>query len=157
MPGADGVALEAVVAGKPQSLSIVSQADSASLSVVRERVTSWLERVDWPAGDQYAAIFVVNEAVTNAIEHGFGWPPHRAPAGGCVWVQVDIEPSDSDHRRLVIAVTDNGGWKQPSKRRFGDRLGLLVMGRLGEDLWVDGRPDGTTLVFTGHPQRGTDD
>ena len=62
-------------------------------------------------------------------------------------VQIDVVPADVAHRRLVIAVQDNGGWKRPEIQTV-DGLGLLLMDNLGEDLWIDGQADGTTVIVT---------
>jgi anti-sigma regulatory factor (Ser/Thr protein kinase) len=139
------------MASTRQSLSFVLQADRFLLSVARERIRSWLDRVAWPVRDQEAAALVVTEAMTNAIEHGFTRGPPGGSADSCVSVQIHVVPTDADRRRLVIAVHDNGGWKQPTPDSDGG-LGLLLVGHLGDDLWVQGRDDGTTLVFTGHAQ-----
>jgi len=121
-----------------------------TLSLARERVGSWLDDVGWPERDRDVAVAVVNEAVTNTIENGFGCGDASAECR--VQVQIDVVPADVAHRRLVIAVQDNGGWKRPEIQTV-DGLGLLLMDNLGEDLWIDGQADGTTVIVTVHAQR----
>lgn len=141
-------------------------ADWVSPSLARDRVGRWLRRLDWPADDRDDVVYVVSEAVSNSVEHGYGvrsgGGPHLgAPGGGTVrvdgWVVVggsgEGGPGGSDEpvRHVELVVADAGTWRPPTGGA-GRTRGLVLMRALMAELAVRHGPGGgTAVLLRGHP------
>jgi serine/threonine-protein kinase RsbW len=134
------VADPAAGAAAPLVLSMVLMADPVSLSVVRQRVRTWLARLHWPTDEIDDIVLAVNEAVSNAVEHadapGFASEVRIA-------AREFTEPDGS--RRVIVGVSDNRRWC-PKQTQRG--LGLLVIHTCMDHVQFDRTLDVTTVVMT---------
>lgn len=81
---------------------------------------------------------VVNEAVTNALRHGF--PPG---CDGQVWVSLTVEEGG----RAVLCVADNGGGIDPDRPKgLGSRIITMMAKQLSGTVEVEPRAEGGTEV-----------
>ncbi|ALG10640.1 hypothetical protein AOZ06_30425 [Kibdelosporangium phytohabitans] len=117
-----------------------------ALSAERRAVRQWaggLGLGDYGADD---IVLAVDEAVTNAIEHGYRGRPEAEP--GTVGLFCGHNP---EQRMAYVVVADKGAWLAPSEPGVRGR-GLLLMGKLADrfDLYpADGGADGGTVALLG--------
>jgi serine/threonine-protein kinase RsbW len=127
-------------AAAPLVLSMVLMADPVSLSVVRQRVRTWLGRLHWPLDEIDDIVLAVNEAVSNAVEHadapGFASEVRIA-------AREFTEPDGG--RRVIVGVSDNRRWC-PKQTQRG--LGLLMIHTCMDHVQFDRTLDVTTVVMT---------
>ena len=114
------------VAGDRLAIEFTASADR--LSALRRDLRLWLDNVGVHADTAPDVILAVNEAVANAIEHGYA-----ATAPGPVTVRGLREGDD-----IVITVRDQGSWREPSDDVTRGR-GLPIMRGLMDDVVVDAR------------------
>lgn len=79
----------------------------------------------------------VSEAVTNAVLHGY-----RGERSGTVEVKARVERG-----RLVCVVRDFGVGMSPNPDSPGLGLGLALIGRVADDLRIEGDPGETVVSF----------
>ena len=97
-------------------------ADLTAAARVRARLGAWLAAHAWPLDQRDDLVLAVSEAVSNAVEHGYGVRPGVAGEPGPVEVVAEIVTAD-DERRVEITVRDRGrlahraaGARPPSPR-----------------------------------------
>ena len=138
--------------GQHRDFLVTLQATPVTPAVARRYIGHWLEAIAWPQAERDAVVLAVNEAVSNAVEHGYGVTRHGPRVEGEVSVQVRVVPSGPDDRDLLVTVRDDGGWKPPSdtpEARNGG-FGFVLLRELTDDLEIDGREDGTTVMLRLH-------
>jgi anti-sigma regulatory factor (Ser/Thr protein kinase) len=95
----------------PQRIAFVLGASWVSASIARERVSGWLRALAWPESEREDIVLVANEAVSNAIEHGYevraGAPDHP----GTIAIEARVELLSAERRQVVLTVRDHGRWK----------------------------------------------
>ena len=143
-----------VASPPPTELRFALAVDWVSPSIARERVRAWLTRLAWSPAHVDDLVIVINEAVSNSIEHGFGiHPEHRAEP---IAAHPDIEVScrvlaDAAGRRVEFTVRDQGAWRPvdpgPTHRGKGFNLMRACSDRL--DVRRDGA--GTTVTALSRP------
>jgi anti-sigma regulatory factor (Ser/Thr protein kinase) len=79
----------------------------------------------------------VSEAVTNSVLHGY-----RDDHSGVVKVTAGVERG-----RLLFVVRDFGVGMSPHPNSPGLGLGLPLIGKVAEDLHIDGEPGETVVSF----------
>jgi len=143
------------VQAPPERIVFVLGASWVSASIARERVSGWLRAWGWPESEREDIVLVANEAVSNAIEHGYevraGAPDHP----GTIAIEARVELLTAQRRRVVLMVRDYGRWKAPSPGRFRGH-GLAIMHGCGTDVQLSGGEQGTSVVFTSRPVPGRD-
>jgi anti-sigma regulatory factor (Ser/Thr protein kinase) len=118
---------------RPHRLSIPSR--TSELARVRRTVALWAAEAGLPEADAFALQLAVDEAVANAIEHGFGGRPD-----GRVVVEAAL-----DAAALTIAVRHRGRPFDPARQPMADLrtvvaerrphgYGLHLMRRLVDEL-----------------------
>jgi serine/threonine-protein kinase RsbW len=117
---------------------------------VRTLLAAWLTTHGWPEAAQDDLVLAVNEAVSNAVEHGYGVRPGNATGPGIVEVAGEVLADG----RVEFSVRDRGGWRTPSELRSHRRHGILIMKACVAECVIDGTPDGTTVVLRSHPPVG---
>ena len=95
-------------------------------------------------------MLALNEAVSNAVEHGYGVRPGNATGPGIVEVAAEVLVDG----RIEIIVRDRGGWRTPSQLRSHRRHGIPIMKACVAECVIDGTPFGTTVVLRSHPLPG---
>ena len=95
-------------------------------------------------------MLALSEAVSNAVEHGYGVRPGAAPQLGVVEVTAEVLADD----RVEIVVRDHGGWRAPSQLRSHRRHGIPIIRACVAECAIDGTPSGTTVVLRSHPLAG---
>lgn len=122
---------------------MVLAADPVSPSLVRQRFRRWLGAMGWPEQDAEDIVLAVSEAVCNAVEHAY--PPD---SGGEIRVAARRFSDAQGHRRLVVAVEDDGCWRPtpPTTRHRGH--GLLMMHASMDVVDLSRDQPGTTVVMT---------
>jgi len=114
---------------------------------VRTLLAAWLTTHGWTEAAQEDLVLAANEAVSNAVEHGYGVRPGAAGRPGLVEVAAERV---ADHR-VEITVRDRGGWRPPPRLRAHRRHGIPIMKACAADCVIDGTPSGTTVVLRSHP------
>ena len=118
---------------------------SAELSApaqARKGIGAWLSAQGWLPSAQEDLVLAVSEAVSNAVEHGYGVRPGASGRPGLVEVAAE-RLSD----RVEITVRDRGGWRAPPRLRSHRRHGIPIMRACAAECVVDGTPSGTTVVL----------
>lgn len=113
--------------------------DATALRRLRGSLRSWLEDVHLDEGELWDVVVAVNEAASNAIDHG--------RSGG---FEVDAAVTDG---RVEVVVLDHGAWL-PAMGGDDERgRGLSLMRSLAEDVQVTGSPLGTIVRLRFHAHR----
>ena len=110
-------------------------------------LAAWLTTHGWPEAAQEDLVLAVNEAVSNAVEHGYGVRPGAAGRAGLVEVAAERVADLC----VEITVRDRGGWRPPSRLRAHRRHGIPIMKACAAHCVIDGTPSGTTVVLRSHP------
>ena len=131
-------------------LYLALPADPSAAATSRTRLGAWLSAYDWAPGPQEDLVLALNEAVSNAIEHGYGVRPGTAARRGVVEVTAEVLADG----RVEIVVRDRGMWRAPSQVRSHRRHGIPIMKACVAECVIDGTPLGTTVVLRSHPLPG---
>lgn len=133
------------------ALHAVLPADWVAPSVARDRLDSWLRDLAWPGAQRDDLVLALSEAVSNSVEHGYGVRVDDGPPPDAVVdVRAELVVEPSGERRIVLAVRDDGTWREPTAERHRGH-GLRVIRASGDDVVVDGGPHGTTVTLTSRP------
>ncbi|ONI81582.1 hypothetical protein ALI144C_19975 [Actinosynnema sp. ALI-1.44] len=113
-----------------------------ALSAQRRAVGQWARGLGLGGYGADDIVLAVDEAVTNAIEHGYRGRTEGEP--GTVGLFCGNNP---DQRMACVIVADKGSWLAPSAPGVRGR-GLLLMGKLADrfDLYP---ADGGTVALLG--------
>lgn len=95
-------------------------------------------------------MLALSEAVSNAVEHGYGVQSGTAAQPGIVEVAAEVLADGA----VEITVRDRGGWHEPSQRRSHRRHGIPIMKACVAECVINGTPHGTTVVLRSHPLAG---
>ncbi|WP_433505548.1 ATP-binding protein [Pseudonocardia halophobica] len=121
---------------------------------VRAELRRWLSELQWPAAQARRLVSAVNEAVTNAVEHGY---PVVGFAGGVVTVTAELVEDGNGLRRVRVRVSDDGWWRprlEPSSPP--EHAGLTLIATVMDEVQVRrgeiGEP-GTEIVMLSPPVR----
>lgn len=124
---------------QPGPLDISFPADPNRLAGARGTVGQWLERCGVSPVVAQDVLLAVNEACTNAVEHGC-----RGDSAGDVTVRAETTAA-----RIRIVVTDRGSWKEPSARPDSARgRGIVLMRAVMDRVEIVRGPDGTCVEMT---------
>ncbi|NIB31898.1 ATP-binding protein [Pseudonocardia sp. MCCB 268] len=85
---------------------------------------------------------MVNEAVTNAVEHSGDVPDSVGPVEQVVIIAAEVEQTRAG-RRLRIWVRDHGRWREPAADPEPRGLGLPLMSELTEQMLINRGEIGT--------------
>jgi anti-sigma regulatory factor (Ser/Thr protein kinase) len=118
-----GLRLGAVTAERHLFLALPAALTAAAQ--VRTLLAAWLTTHGWTEAAQEDLVLAVNEAVSNAVEHGYGVRPGAAGRPGL----VEVAAVRVAHRRH----------------------GIPIMKACAADCVIDGTPSGTTVVLRSHP------
>ncbi|MFC5286383.1 ATP-binding protein [Actinokineospora guangxiensis] len=138
----------------PTELRFALAVDWVSPSIARERVREWLTRLDWSPAHVDDLVIVINEAVSNSIEHGFGiHPDHPGPPNG---PHPDIEVfcrvlSQAGGRRVEFTVRDQGAWQPVDPGPTHRGKGFNLMRACSDRLDVRRDAGGTTVIAVSRP------
>jgi serine/threonine-protein kinase RsbW len=162
MPGADAQLGRRGAA----SLHLVLPAMAAGVPIVRHRLRVWLATLDWPTPAAEDLAYVVNEAVTNVVEHAYP-PPDRAdpdtPRFGdeaaaapnqTVEILAAVQLLDGRSRRVRVQVLDHGRWRDPPVNPGYRGHGLITMAAMTDQMSIQhatpGQP-GTIVILLSPP------
>ncbi|WP_227983451.1 ATP-binding protein [Nocardia spumae] len=109
--------------------------EATRLTEVRHRLREWLERGGIGSDQIYDVLLAVDEACTNAVEHGYRHGP------GIVRLRGAISGSD-----LYLSIVDRGSWEpagEPANPLRG--RGLMMMRALVTDVDISSGPEGTRV------------
>lgn len=121
----------------PSLFSTSVAADSAELAGLRRRLEPWLRAHGVPPQRVTDFLIAAGEAVSNAMEHAYGFDPSR---------RVDVRARVAG-TTLEMRVTDRGTWR-PARGPNDERgRGLPIMRGLMDDVAVETDQDGTTVVL----------
>lgn len=123
---------------------LVVDACPQSPAAARRHAAAWLAELDWPAAQAADVVLALNEAVTNAIEHG-SRPDRPGQVVQVVQVVMAVEPIGTC-RRLRIRVRDHGTWQPPPADPGHRGHGLILMRALMDELQFAQPPSGGTEV-----------
>jgi anti-sigma regulatory factor (Ser/Thr protein kinase) len=131
-------------------LYLALPADPGAPAAARARISAWLSACGWPPAPQEDLVLALSEAVSNAVEHGYGVRPGVVAPPGVVEVAAEVLAEG----RVEIIVRDRGGWRSPSQLRSHRRHGIPIMRACVAECVIDGTPFGTTVVLRSHPLAG---
>jgi serine/threonine-protein kinase RsbW/stage II sporulation protein AB (anti-sigma F factor) len=117
-----------------RQLDLEFPGEPASVARARHAVAHLARELGAPVNGVRLA---VSEAVTNAVLHGY-----RGEQSGMVQVQAGVERG-----RLVCVVRDFGVGMSPNPDSPGLGLGLPLIGRVADDLRIEGDPGETVVSF----------
>ncbi|MGN6796285.1 MAG: SpoIIE family protein phosphatase [Streptosporangiaceae bacterium] len=109
------------------ALNILRPAQETSVLEIRRAFADWLAEIDAAAPDRNDLMLAVVEMVTNAVEHAY--PPDQR---GRVQLSAALAPDGT----LECRVTDQGRWRQPDHAAGYRGHGLMVAGRVVDQLRV---------------------
>jgi serine/threonine-protein kinase RsbW len=127
-------------------LFLALAADMRTAAEARRGIGAWLAAHGWSPEAQEDLVLAVSEAVSNAVEHGYGV---RAGATGRAGVVEIAAERLAD--RVEITVRDRGGWRAPPRLRSHRRHGIPIMRACAAECAIDGTPAGTTVVLRSRP------
>ena len=127
-------------------LFLALPADLHTSAEARRGIGAWLTTHGWPPEAQEDLVLAVSEAVSNAVEHGYG--VHAGAEGRPGVVEIAAERVAD---RVEITVRDRGGWRTPSRLRSHRRHGIPIMRACAAECAIDGTPSGTTVVLRSRP------
>lgn len=119
----------------PTPLRCQLRADPAELATLRVTLRGWLGASAVPPEVTDAVVLAVNEAATNAVEHGC-----QAETDHTVIITA-AQAAD----RLEVTVSDNGQWKPPSSDAGHRGHGMAVIRAVMDAVTVEPGPHGTTV------------
>ncbi|MGW5051873.1 ATP-binding protein [Actinokineospora sp. NPDC004072] len=124
--------------------------DWVSPSLARERLKAWLRRHRWSPAQIDDLVLVVNEAVTNSVEHGYGASAERARPPAAIEVACRIRVDATGDRQVEMTVRDRGRWRPPTEP--GNRgKGLSLMRACSERMELVHDDEGTTVTVLSRP------
>jgi serine/threonine-protein kinase RsbW len=109
--------------------------ESGGLYAMRQTLRRWLVECGADEDETEDVIMACNEACENAVEHGYGF--------GHDLFDVEFADADGD---LSVCVRDRGAWREPQATPDRGR-GLPLMRKLMDDVEVQPRPGGTTILM----------
>jgi anti-sigma regulatory factor (Ser/Thr protein kinase) len=113
-------------------------AEPVALPALRDALSAWLQRLQWPDEECVGIVHAANEACTNVVEHAYAFP-------GAGEVELSGRVHDAGLRRhVVITVEDQGEWRAPSAPGT-DTWGLAMMRAFTHRVNVHARPRGTRV------------
>jgi serine phosphatase RsbU (regulator of sigma subunit)/DNA-binding response OmpR family regulator/anti-sigma regulatory factor (Ser/Thr protein kinase) len=134
----DDVALMAVrlLAQPAGPLELILPASAPSVPLARHRLRTWLdENVPGLGREARGDLEIVwSEACTNVVRHAYG------PGDATFTARAKV-----DNVAVTLEVSDQGTWREPRGQHGG--RGLTLMRELCDDLRIDRRPDGTTVIM----------
>ncbi|RTL66870.1 MAG: ATP-binding protein [Pseudonocardiaceae bacterium] len=121
--------------------------DPASLEPVRRNLGRWLAAAGWPSEAAADVVLAVNEAVSNAVEHGC--------AQRCDGIRLDARVSTGvGTRRVDCTVHDCGDWDGVPQRCAARGFGLPMIRELSGDVRIEHGSAGTTIHLTSPDEPG---
>lgn len=90
------------------SLTVELPAVAEASGLLRDRVRSWLDHLQWPADERNDITAAACEAVENVISHAYG---DGQP--GEVILTGRIERAPQGMRQAVLEIIDHGSWRPP--------------------------------------------
>jgi serine/threonine-protein kinase RsbW len=130
-----------------RQLFLALSADLAAAAEARRGIGAWLSGHGRPQEAQEDLVLAVSEAVSNAVEHGYGVRPGGAGRAELVEVAAELLPDG----RVEVAVRDRGAWRATPGERAYRRHGIPIMKACTAECAIDGTPSGTTVVLRSHP------
>ena len=119
-------------------------ADSNELAGLRRRLDPWLRAHGAPPQLVTDILIATGEAVSNAMEHAYGFDQGR---------QVEVLARVAG-TTIEMRVTDRGMWR-PAREPSDERgRGLQIMRGLMDDVSVESEQHGTTVVLTSRVRDG---
>ena len=127
--------------------------DWVSPSLARERVRAWLRQLAWSPSHMDDLTIVINEAVSNSIEHGFGLSPESAglPEHRPIEVACRVVTEVPGERRVEFTVRDYGAWRPVRTGPTTRGKGFDLMRACTDRLDVRSESTGTTVVALSRP------
>lgn len=122
-------------------LALEIPAHSGQVSLVRHRMTTWLERAGLDADATANLVLAVSEAVSNAVEHAYQ---------GRMTGTVRVAAETASDGTVWVTVADDGSWRVPPPTLSSRGRGLLLMRENVDQLIVDRAPTGTTVTLQLH-------
>jgi serine phosphatase RsbU (regulator of sigma subunit)/anti-sigma regulatory factor (Ser/Thr protein kinase)/anti-anti-sigma regulatory factor len=132
----DVTTLAAQVTEPVPGIRLELPAERPSLTVARQALGEWLDRIDATQDDRADLRLALVEVVTNVIEHAYsGGEP------GTVEIAAELD----DDGIMACRITDHGTWRPPDPAQADRGHGLMVAGQVVDTLTVSHRPtpDGT--------------
>ncbi|GAY11581.1 serine phosphatase RsbU, regulator of sigma subunit [Pseudonocardia sp. N23] len=114
---------------------------------MRRDLGRWLAAAGWTAEAAADVVLAVNEAVSNAVEHGC--------AKRCGGVRLDARLSSTGGtRRVDCTVHDCGDWNGIARRCPARGFGLPMIRELSGEVRIEHGSAGTTIHLTSHDPPG---
>lgn len=110
-------------------------ADPNAVRLLRRRMRAWVEAVDLEADLAESVVLIVDEAVTNAVEHA-------CPDTEC-YVTLVAGPRACGGGFAVL-VTDDGLWQEVGEPGYRGR-GIALMGELSDRSSIEATTSGTAV------------
>ena len=129
-----------------QRLHGVLPADPIAAGQSRAALRTWLTAHRWPTHALEDLVLAVSEAVSNAIEHGYGAQPGVSGRPGTVELDGEVACGTDGMRHAEITVRDHGEWRSRPVLPSNRRRGIPTMRACVAECVIDGTATGT-IVF----------
>lgn len=113
-------------------------ASAATLSLVRAQVSAWSRAVGMTRTLTEDIVLAVDEAATNAVEHGYGGDE------GALTVFAGCAPAGAT---VHVVVSDKGRWRMPAANPGFRGRGLNIMDKIAAEFDLHHDRSGTTVVL----------
>jgi len=141
--------------GAATTFDLVVAVDWVSPSIARDKVRSWLRAHRWSPSHVDDLVLAINEAVSNSIEHGYGQKPSGRPSTVEERTAIEVHGrlvTEADGSRWIeFTVRDKGSWLRPTAGDGNRGNGIRIMRACVEEVDIDSRRDGTTVVLRSRP------
>jgi signal transduction histidine kinase/CheY-like chemotaxis protein len=130
----DAALVVARVLPSADHLEVRLPAEPASLAVLRQALTRWLDAAGVSAAEVGAMVLGCSEAAANVVEHAYG------PDGGELDLRANLLAEE-----VVFEIRDRGSWRERGSEDHGRGTGL--MGVVMDDVEVETGDAGTTVTL----------
>jgi anti-sigma regulatory factor (Ser/Thr protein kinase) len=149
--GSEDVSARFLGAGAQLTFSLPAQ--WASPSLARERIERWLRIHGWPASSREDIVFVLSEAVTNSVEHGYLVAHNVLNHPGTIDVHSQIRTAPSGQQHVQLTIRDHGRWRPyPTTERINRSRGIPIMRATMDHVTIHGTDQGTTVILHSRPR-----
>jgi serine/threonine-protein kinase RsbW len=126
----------------------------ASPSLARERIERWLCTHHWPADSREDIVYVVSEAVSNSVEHGYLVTHDTIDHPGTIDVHSEILTAPNGQQHVKLTVKDYGQWRPYTAAEHANRRrGIPLMHATMDHVTINGTDHGTTVVLRSRPRQ----
>ncbi|SDD76685.1 ATP-binding protein [Actinokineospora iranica] len=120
--------------------AVTVPAEAAQLPFARHALDRWLAAQQVPSPTRGDVVWAADEAMTNAIVHGYRHRG-RTTLAGLIGLSVHM-----DDEVVVVTVVDHGSWRMPEEGAIVAGRGMTVVRALADHVHLSVDDDRTTFT-----------